>query len=73
MHRTTQNPVIWTEELVYSNSSSGKLGEKVDETLREFPHQSLIDYSILKYLNLTEVKRAIPSCPHGRGLIAQWR
>jgi len=29
VHNTTENPVIWTEELVYSNSSSGKLGVRI--------------------------------------------
>jgi len=59
MHNTTDNPIIWTKELVYSNSSSGKLGEKIDETLIEFPHQNLVNSNMLKYLNLMEVKRAI--------------
>ncbi len=45
MHSTTENPVIWTEELVYSDSSSGKLGKqfRISEILKRFPHQSRFD------------------------------
>ncbi len=43
MHSITDNPIIWAKELVYSNSCSGKLGEKVSETLKIFLHQSRFD------------------------------
>ncbi len=61
MHSTTDNPIIWTEELVYSNSSTGKLGEKVDETLIEFPHQSRFDSDSQRGFSITIHNHTTPA------------
>ncbi|NMG83653.1 MAG: hypothetical protein GIS02_05555 [Methanosarcinales archaeon] len=72
MHSTTQKLIIWTKKPVYRDFSSGKLGKKVGETLRIFPHQRrLIKVMSRNYISFME--GAIPSRPFGRGLLAQVR
>ncbi len=73
MHRTTQNPIIWTEELVYSNSSSGKLGDqkRSGETLK-LPHQSRFDSNSQRGFPVTIYNHTAPGTPLRSVISINW-